>query len=488
MLSTAPAEVRPRVVMFVYKDVTHDSRVLREGRTLHAVGYDVTLIAHALPTDPEGIVRARMGDLDVIRVPVQAGWRRTWSVIRTPWRHWPADARAVAAGLRRGPQGWRDAALLVLRRVAALPLTLPAVLVSVVPAVLMPRSPNADLVDWLLRWRFGVLAWSRVAADAAPAADVYHGHDLTALPAAARVAGRTGARLVYDSHEIFMESGRNALRPRWARWLFTALERRLARRADAIVTVNDALAAELQRRLAPRRVVAVHNTPSRWWPPADRPDLIRDAAGIPAEAPVALYHGQFFPHRGIDELALALLEPGMERVHAALLGFGPEEGRLRALAAEARFAGRLHVIRGVPPDELLPWVASADVGVSAVAPSTLNHRLSTPNKLFECLAAGVPVVISDLPGMRGVLLGDPDGPLGAVARSLAPADVARAILEVVERPPDDATAMRARCLAAAHRRWNWETESARLVALYRELAPLPASGPANGAAPVHSGR
>lgn len=460
--------------MFVYKDVTHDSRVLREGRTLRAAGYDVTLIAHTLPTDPEGIVTSRLGDLDIIRVPVQAGWRRTWSTIRTPWRHWRSDARAVASSLGRGPRGWPDALLLVLLRVGVLPLTLLAVLASVVPAVLVPRSPNADLVDWLLRWRFGVLAWNRVAADVAPAAAVYHGHDLTALPAAARTAERTGARLVYDSHEIFMESGRNALRPRWARWLFTALERRWVRRADAMVTVNDALAADLQQRLQPRRIVAIHNTPPRWSPPSVRPDLIRDAAGIPADAPVALYHGQFFPHRGIDELAHALLEPGMERMHAALLGFGPEEARLRVLAAEPRFAGRLHVLRGVPPDELLPWIASADVGVSAVAPSTLNHRLATPNKLFECLAAGVPVVISDLPAMRGVVLGDPSGPLGAVARSLAPAEVARAIREVVERPADEVAAMRARCLAAAHDRWNWEIESARLVALYRELAPLPA--------------
>ena len=94
---------------------------------------------------------------------------------------------------------------------------------------------------------------------------------------------------------------------------------------------------------------------------------------------------------------------------------------LEALAAAPRFGGRVHVLPAVPPDELCAWVASADVGVMAIQPSTLNHRLSTPNKLFECLAAGVPVVASDFPEMRRIVCDDPVGPLGVVA---APDDVA----------------------------------------------------------------
>ncbi len=365
------------------------------------------------------------------------------------------------------------AAALVLRRVLTLPLTLVLAPLSL-PAVLLPASsPNRDLVDWLLRWRFGTLAWNRAAASVAPTAAVYHGHDLNALPAAAEAARRHGAHLVYDSHEVFMEAGRNARRPRWARALLTRLERRWARRAAFVVTVNEALVAELRRRLGARDVIAVHNTPPRWPAPAERPDLIRRAAGIPPGAAIALYHGRFFPHRGMEELALAVLEPGMEDVHAVLLGFGPDEGRMRAMAAEARFGGRLHVLPGVAPDALLPWIASADVGVSVIAPTTLNHRLSTPNKLFECLAAGVPVVVSDLPGQRGIVLGSGAEPLGAVAPSLAPAGVARAIRSILDLPPDEAAALRARCLRAAHDRWNWETESARLVARYRALLPLP---------------
>ena len=62
-------------------------------------------------------------------------------------------------------------------------------------------------------------------------------------------------------------------------------------------------------------------------------------------------------------------------------------------------SGTLTLAAAVPPEELLPWVAAADVVAMPIQPTTLNHRLTTPNKLFEALAAGVPVVASDLPGM-----------------------------------------------------------------------------------------
>jgi glycosyltransferase involved in cell wall biosynthesis len=100
---------------------------------------------------------------------------------------------------------------------------------------------------------------------------------------------------------------------------------------------------------------------------------------------------------------------------------------------------------------------------------SLNNRLSTPNKLFECLAAGVPVISSDFPDRRQIVLGDPAGPLGAVCRPDDVTDVARAIRSILDLPADERDALRARCLRAAHERWNWETESAKLVALYAEL-------------------
>jgi len=330
--------------------------------------------------------------------------------------------------------------------------------------------PGGSLSDWLVRWRFAILGWAADAAAEAPLADVYHGHDLTGLPAALRAAARNGGRAVYDSHEIFLESGTNATRPGWIRVRFARMERRWVARCDALVTVNESLAEELGRRYAPRRTVVVHNAPARWDPPAGGPDLIRAATGVPAGEAIALYHGGFSAHRGLEELAAAILVPGLERVHAVYLGYGTLRSWLDEQSADPRYGGRLHVLDAVPPEKLGPWVASADVGVMPIQASTLNHALSTPNKLFECLAAGVPVVASDLPEMRRIVVGDPDGPLGELCDPSSAEDVARAIARLLAMPPAEMADLRARCLRAAHERWNWETESARLVELYADLA------------------
>jgi glycosyltransferase involved in cell wall biosynthesis len=108
--------------------------------------------------------------------------------------------------------------------------------------------------------------------------------------------------------------------------------------------------------------------------------------------------------------------------------------------------------------------------------STLNHYLSTPNKLFESLMAGIPVVTSDFPGMRRIVR-DPDlGPLGAVCDpSRAPA-VAAAIRSILELDAAAAEALHERCLEAARTKWNWQLQAIRLTGLYNDLIGTPAAG------------
>ncbi len=460
-----------RVVMFVYNDVRTDARVLREAATLADAGHDVTIIGRpSNPTSRTGDSETR-GKVTITRVPIPGGWRILLAFIRHPWRLARWVGLRILGGLKTLPRGIGELLLGLGVGLAAVPWS-----VIRLPFFLLGRAlgrrtpPGGSLLDWLIRWRWATLGWAANAAAAAGPADVYHGHDLTGLPAAIRARARNGdGTVVYDSHEIFLESGTNATRPRPVRRLFARLERRWASEAAAVVTVNDALAGELRTRLGADEVVVVHNCPPAWTPPAAPDDLLRRAAGIPAGTPVALYHGGFSAHRGLEQLAEAILEPGMERVHALYLGYGGMRAELDRMAADPRYGGRVHVLDAVPPDVLLAWVASADVDVMALQPSTLNHYLSTPNKLFESLAAGVPVVASDFPDLRRVVVDNPEGPLGEVCDPGSPPAIAVAIRRVLEAPEDERRRLRARCLAAAHERWNWERESARLVALYARL-------------------
>jgi glycosyltransferase involved in cell wall biosynthesis len=91
----------------------------------------------------------------------------------------------------------------------------------------------------------------------------------------------------------------------------------------------------------------------------------------------------------------------------------------------------------------------------------------------------VPVVVSDFPGMRAIAMDDPAGPLGAVCQPDDPASIGAALRSLLALDPAARADLRLRCLAAARERWNWETESARLLDVYRAIGPA-----APGAAPL----
>ncbi|MES2210117.1 MAG: glycosyltransferase [Chloroflexota bacterium] len=462
------------IVAFVLNDARFDSRVQREAATLAAAGHHVTLVGRT--TDPYAAAPERdvlASGVAILRVPVASGGLRWLLLARRPARF----ARAGADLARRQPARFAAAvAASLILAVPVLVLALPLGFGAVIVRSLPPAARAWHGLAWELSWRFAVLPWANAAAtiarDAAPAARLFWAHDLRALPAA--IAARAlagGGRIVYDAHEIFAEAGANASRPGWARRRIEELERELARQAAALVTVNAALAARLGPALGLGRVVVARNCPPRWTPSSPDPDApespLRAAAGVPVGAPILLYHGGLAPGRGIEVLAAALSQPGLETAHLVFMGAGPS----RPLVAEisAASGGRVHLLPPVPPDSLLTWVSGADVVVAPIQPTTLNHRLSSPNKVFEGIAAGVPVVGSDLPGIREVLLADPDAPLGVVADPDDVRATARAIRSILDLEPAVRADLRSRCRKAARERWNWETEAAGLVQLARDL-------------------
>jgi glycosyltransferase involved in cell wall biosynthesis len=469
-----------KVVMFVYNDATYDSRVLREAATLAAAGHQVTLMA-MLRSDGGGPPEREQRDgFDIVRIAVPHDWWTWWRRIVNPAVHreragrlWHKSTRFKSLDLRGALDGLRgiisNGTLLGLRSLWLSTGGRRQRRGADGDAAMADAWPP-ETATWLASWRWSILGWANAAAVAAPLADVYHGHDLTGLPAARAAARRNGGLVVYDSHEIYVDSGRAATRPAWVRRLMRWLEWRWSRGIAALVSVNHAYADVLVKRLHPRRTAVVHNCPPRWQPPLEPRDHLRETAGIGPGHPVVLYHGALTSQRGLEELAAAMLEPGLEMAHLVYLGYGSSRSQVEALAAEPRFGGRLHVLEAVEPGVLLDWITTADVDAIPLQRSTLNHYLCTPNKLFESIAAGVPVVVSDFPVMRSIAMDDPAGPLGAVCQPADPVSIGGAIRSLLTLDPDERAAMRRRCVTAARERWNWETESARLLEVYRELA------------------
>jgi len=268
--------------------------------------------------------------------------------------------------------------------------------------------------------------------------------------------------VIYDVIDVILESNNVAQVPAPLLAWYRARERRWVAAVDAVVTVNEPIARHLvDRWRLPVPPTVLLNCQPRWDPPEPRPNLIREATGLPAERRLVLFLGRLGRERGLDEAAEAVLR--VRDAALVLLGFGPWADRLRARDRDPRHAGHHVTLPPVHPDAVPAWTASADVSVIAVPANSLNQRLSTPNKFWESIAAGTPLVVGrDLVVMREIV--EREG-IGAVADPLDPDDLARALSEVLDQPAEAYAAMRARCLRLAHERFNWEAA----VELYRRL-------------------
>lgn len=326
------------------------------------------------------------------------------------------------------------------------------------------REPFPVRAARRLGFPLGIAAQRRNALRETPRGDLYHGMAFMGIPVALGLGARDGVPVVYDARDVYLEARNLARMPAPVRSVVGRFERGWATGASRVVTVNDAYADVLAARWPVPRPLVVMNCSYRYTPTDPRDRRFHERLGLDDATRVVLYHGGFSPWRGIEQLVEAIrLVPGATLV---LMGYGVLEPTLRAIEADPATNGAVRVMDAVPPDELHDWVAAADVAAMPIQGDTLNHRLTTPNKLFEAMAAGVPAVVSDLPGMRAVVQ---DAGSGILVDPTDVAAIAAAIRQLVELPATEWQAWRDRCLAAAHRTYNWETQVERLLDTYTDL-------------------
>lgn len=290
-------------------------------------------------------------------------------------------------------------------------------------------------------------------------ARVYHASDLYVLPALAQAAGRHGGALAYDARELYPHVAATAGRP-WIRLAWGMVEGRYVRRAGAVFTVSESIAVHMERRYGIERPAVVYNIPP---PRSVTPSrLLRDRTGIAAERTLLLHQGQMREDRGCLLLADAMRD--VEEAALVFLGGGPLKPALQSLVRDAAIGDRVFFVDAVPPDALLPVTAGADVGITLLEDTCLNHRYALPNKLFEYLSAGLPVVASDLPEIRKVVDGF------GVGLVVDPSDRKR-LVATLRRVAADRE-IRNRCASKtgdAVASYSWEASARRLLDEYRRL-------------------
>ncbi len=413
------------VCMLVANPILYDGRVIRHARALVEAGHKVTVLGVIGPNDADGEL--------------------------------PEETPFAVKRLRRQRRGilprltWATTALRQ-RAAQAIGKALPPSLLNLIPGL-------ADLA-------VATSAVELAAMAVAQPFDVYHGNDLNTLPAVAWAASLRARPYLYDAHEFYVEESPNLSEfERRARRL---TEERLARRAAAVLTVNDLLADELATRYHIPRPVVIRNLPPRF------------ATTDPQLLPIGevgtlrlLYHGTHIglAQPGTDDVLRAMAQLRAElAIHLTLRGqlSAQQQTQLWQRVAELGLTGRVAIAPPVPGPTALMAAAvaeKAEVGLAFHPPLAGNFRLATSSKVYEYQMAGLAVCATDVAGNHVIL----DESAGA----FYPFGDDQALAQILRRLATDRQRLRtlrhnARTRAVAE--FGWETEKERLLTVYQQLA------------------
>jgi glycosyltransferase involved in cell wall biosynthesis len=267
--------------------------------------------------------------------------------------------------------------------------------------------------------------------------DVVHCHDYPTLASGFELAGRRP--VIYDSHECWSGRLRHGRPEPLRRRLQLRDERRLAKRAAAVLTVSQELGDWLEDHLDISPPVLVRNT----FPPATPRGSVPDSPGG------LVYAGRIGPGRDLATAFSASLPNGFTLTLA-----GPIQPGF-SVPTSVRYRGVLAI------DDIPGLLVSDGLALVSLEDTCLNHRLALPNKLFQAIASGIPVVAADLPALRRVVTAYG---IGMLYRPGDAVSLARAVQSAIDRFGD----LR-RNVLEAQEQLSPAADAGRLRAVYRGL-------------------
>jgi glycosyltransferase involved in cell wall biosynthesis len=197
-------------------------------------------------------------------------------------------------------------------------------------------------------------------------------------------------------------------------------------------------------------------------------DPLREDLRIPHDKRILLYQGSLSLNRNLEGLITAMAQVASDDIVLVMMGPGTDVScKLKRIASSDGTLGRRVFFRdAVPQTELLHYTGGAEVGIIPYQSIDLNSRYCTPNKLFDFIVAGLPILANDLPELRKFVH---ENGFGQVHPLDGPAETARGIEAMFA---SDLDVYRQR-LAARRHEFVWDVQGEKLVSLYRSLTVQP---------------
>lgn len=281
-------------------------------------------------------------------------------------------------------------------------------------------------------------------------------HSLSVLPLCVVLKWWHKARLIYEPHEIETETAKcTGTRQVLSKWV----ERSLIGQAEHVITVSESIATRYREDYGLPAAPTILNVPqitSDGDEPVPR-DILRARLGIPDDDLIFVYQGVLNEGRGALSLLNAFRKVPADR-HLVLMGFGDAEQECREAAASTP---NIHLHPTVPAGEVMRYARGADVGLVLLRDTCLNHRYALPNKLFQYLHADLPVLVSDLGELGGLVQRYECGwrvPWGDDALANCVSTIERSAIAKYK-----AAAIRAK------RDFHWDLEAEKLESIYRDV-------------------
>jgi glycosyltransferase involved in cell wall biosynthesis len=281
-------------------------------------------------------------------------------------------------------------------------------------------------------------------------------HTLALLPLGVLLKYCYGSVLVYDTHELeteTMEYGTRRIRKK----LSKLIEALFIKFVDQVFVVGESIADIYEKNYSIKRPTVLLNCPNYKPPPPN--DVFRQKFNIDKEKTIFLYQGALSPGRGIEIILDAFKSTQGGDVVIVFMGYGVLENEIKAASDEF---DNIFYHPPVVPEVVLDFTASADVGISLISNTCLSYYYCMPNKLFEYLMAGLPIIVSNMHDMANFVN---QNNVGVVADDETATSLIKAI-DCLHKM--DISELESKILTTV-KKYSWESQEIKMVAAYTKL-------------------